>query len=322
MLPGADFFEHYAPMYRGVLHPHEHTDAFSGACVFRLEAPSGSYCVRAWPLGSITQPRLTFIHQLLHRAASLDYVPRLVPTLHGVTWVQLQGRYWEMATWLPGRADFLAQPSSRRLEAACSALARLHLAWADVAPGSAICPAVERRLTTLAQWQRLLQQGWQPSWRADDPLAPWSQRAWAQVWKRAADVPRRLARWCALRVPVQPCHCDLWHAHVLYSGDTVTGLIDYGSAKIDHGAVDLARLLGSLVGVDAALRHAGLEAYARLRPLAAWERDLVDDLDTTGVVIAATNWLRWLYHEGRTYPNSLAVAERLARLVNRLDLMS
>jgi hypothetical protein len=311
----AEVLEHYPAVLRGRAQPHTEANAFSGARLWRLETGAGPCCVRAWPRDGTTPEQLRFIHRLLQRAAALDFVPRLIATRHGDTWLHLRQRYWEMTTWLPGRADFLACPSTARLEATCTALAQLHLAWAAVEPDVSACPAVLRRLDALERWQCLVQQGWQPAWQEDDPITPWARRAWLQVQARWAEVPRRLAPWRGRLMPVQPCLCDLWHAHVLYRGDAVTGLIDYGSAKIDHIAVDLARLLGSLISGDTTLRQAGLDAYARLRPLADWERALVADLDATGTVIALMNWLRWLYDEDRVFANRAAVAARLAALL-------
>src|SRR6202023_1230336 len=80
----------------------------------------------------------------------------------------------------------------------------------------------------------------------------------------------------------QPCVCDVWHDHVLFEGDTVSGLIDFGGAKVDSVAVDLARLLGSMAGDDPVLRDAGFGAYVAVRPLSLGEVDLVTLLDRTG----------------------------------------
>ena len=120
-------------------------------------------------------------------------------------------------------------------------------------------------------------------------------------------------------MPVQFCVCDIWHDHVLFTGDAVTGLIDYGSVKPDNVAVDLARLLGSLVGDDAAAFARGLAAYKQVRPLSTDERALVPILDRTGVVLGIANWLRWLYVDGRVYEDRAAVARRLAALVERAE---
>jgi homoserine kinase type II len=128
-----------------------------------------------------------------------------------------------------------------------------------------------------------------------------------------------LAPWSDRSFPLQPCLCDIWHDHVLFDGDRVTGVVDYGSIKTDHVAVDLARLLGSLVSDDPVWRSAGLDAYAVTRPLTPEDRALVTVLDETGSLLGAANWLRWLFHEHRQYPDRPAVARRLATLVQRLE---
>ena len=45
-------------------------------------------------------------------------------------------------------------------------------------------------------------------------------------------------------VPFNLCIGDVWHDHILFEGDAVTGMIDFAAAKVDHVAADLARLLG------------------------------------------------------------------------------
>jgi Ser/Thr protein kinase RdoA (MazF antagonist) len=112
---------------------------------------------------------------------------------------------------------------------------------------------------------------------------------------------------------------DIWHDHVLFTDHNVTGIVDYASVRMDHVAVDLARLIGSLVGDDKDRRQAALEAYAVIRPLSREERDLVDLLDWTGVVVGAGNWLRWLYLENRVFENVEGVIRRLSELVTRME---
>src|SRR5947208_2431780 len=81
---------------------------------------------------------------------------------------------------------------------------------------------------------RLLSSGWRPCWHDGDPVASWARRAWDLVGQHGPAVPRRLARWAGRPVRVQPCLCDPWHANLLFDGDALTGLVDYGSVKQDH----------------------------------------------------------------------------------------
>jgi Ser/Thr protein kinase RdoA (MazF antagonist) len=118
---------------------------------------------------------------------------------------------------------------------------------------------------------------------------------------------------------LQPCLCDLWHDHLLFDGDRLTGIVDYGAVKVDHVAVDLARLLGSLVGDDADRWEEGFRAYRAVRPLSPDEERLAGVLDRAGTLLGAANWLRWLFHEGRTFDDLEAVANRLRSLMERIE---
>lgn len=292
---------------------------FSGAQLWRIDAPAGNFALKAWPADWGAPAQLTWTHGLMTQAASLPWMPRVVAADDGATFVPMQGRLWEIVTWMPGRADFDQAPSTVRLQAAATALAQLHEVWTPAVPYREVCPAVLRRLLSWHEWTRLLQSGWRPTFAPLDPFQAHAVQLWRLSLKWIDDVPRLLNPWLTRPVAVQPCVCDLWHDHVLFTGAAVTGLIDFGSVKIDHVAVDLARLFGSLIGDDTALWEAGFSAYERTRSLTGEERELAHVLDRTGVIIAATNWLRWLYHEGRVYENRAAVNSRLAALLRRLE---
>lgn len=296
---------------------------FSGARLWRITDAAGAYCLRVWPGGDLTLDRVRELHRLmaLARQSGLTFVPCVLQTRSGATWVNHVGRLWEITAWMPGQADFHARPTLPRLEAACAALALLHAVWGKDAVTVGPCPAVFRRLDAARAWLTILDSGWVPNWTQPphDPVALWASRAWSQVVRRIRELPERLQPWTQRSFPLQTCHCDVWHNHVLFDGAVVSGMIDFGSVKIDHVAVDLARLLGSLVADDVVLRAAGLAAYRRLRPLTLEEEALVQVLDETGTIVGLANWLKWLYREPRRYADRAAVARKLAELVERAE---
>lgn len=296
---------------------------FSGAQLWRVEGKNQQCCLRAWPPDGPSLDRLSQIHDRMRQAvrAGLPFVPVLFTTNEGATAVDCAGRLWDLTAWLPGHATFRPRPTPDKLAAACTALALLHGAWAARISVSGPCPAIQRRIETAREWTALLQSGWRPvfaSWEAD-PIHPWAERAWRLVQIHFHQVPLRIAPWIDRVVPLQPCLCDVWHDHLLFEGDTLTGIVDYGGVKLDHVSVDLARLLGSLVGDERQLRSLGLRAYARLRPLSSAEEGLIDVLDVTGTLLGMANWLKWLYRERRSYEDRAAVARRLAALVERVE---
>jgi Ser/Thr protein kinase RdoA (MazF antagonist) len=316
----------YARPFADVLIPLGNHGGFSGARLWRLQKPGAWYCLRAWPPDGMTAQRLLGIHALMRaaRTAGLDFVPELLATREGSTWVARAGQLWELTTWMPGRAEFHACPTAERLRAVCMNLARLHSVWAQGGVENGPCPAVQRRLDCAQNWLALVGRGWQPDLRAAsaDPIASWAGRAWRLAQQHIERVPVRLAAWRSPWFSLQSCLGDPWHDHVLFDGGRLTGLLDYGSLKVDHVAQDLARLLGSLIEDDKAKREAGLRAYNQVRPLAPEEQELVSVLDETGTILGMVNWLRWIYLEGRHYENPHAVASRLAQLVTRAERWS
>jgi Ser/Thr protein kinase RdoA (MazF antagonist) len=310
---------------QGTLTPLGNHGGFSGAALWRIDGPTGPLCLRAWPPRE-TWPRLLFRQRLLTlaRQSGLRFVPTLLLTIDGAPAVEHVGRLWELSEWLPGSADFHRHPTAARLQAGCAALAQLHVVWRGLGEEASGCPAVQRRMAFLDDWQRLLRSGWHPLAIASsgDPLRPLVERAWRLLPSALDRVPRRLRTWLDGKWTIQPCLCDLWHDHLLFDGDRLTGLIDYGAVKMDNVAVDAGRLLGSLVPNDPVGWQTGLQAYRRHAPLTAEEEELAHVLDETGVVIGAANWLRWLYEENRLCEQSTAVARRLTALLERLERLS
>lgn len=313
----------FAGAVRG-LGPLGGSGGFSGATLWRIEADfEAPLCLRAWPGDFSAIDRLEQIHRwmVLGRGAGLAYLPAIRTTIAGATWVCHSGRLWEVAQWMPGKADFRAAPSRARLEAACASLALLHRAWERERASASTCPAVERRMRLLVDWQDAVRGGWRPALNsaAIDPVGPWARRGWELLAQRLATLAPRIESWRGHPMTVQPCLCDVWHDNVLFKGDAVSGIVDYGSAKVDHVAVDLARLLGSLVGDDPQWRSWGLAAYTDLRALSPEDTRLVAFLDESGTLLAIANWLLRLYRDGRAYADREAVARRLGELVERVE---
>src|SRR5207253_1184387 len=112
-----------------------------------------------------------------------------------------------------------------------TALAQLHELWKPNETRTAVCPAVLRRMHSWQTWTRLVQSGWRPTWTPLDPYAALTEQLWRIVQERIDEAPRLLSPWLVREVPMQPCVCDLWHDHVLFTLDTVTGVIDFGGVK-------------------------------------------------------------------------------------------
>ena len=324
--------DHVLGAYPSIFRPtattfHGNRGGFSGAGIWRIEAAGQQFCLRAWPSHQSDPRQLDFIHDLMHAARStgVGFVPAVVATTAGRSHCSLNGRLWDLTEWMPGCADFRTRPTAARLEAAGTALARVHDSWQSSDRGrNGPCPAIQRRLAAASEWIELRRVGWRlPDETTDiDPVRPFAQRAWQRIDRLVEAVPERLRAWMNRSWALQPCLCDVWHDHLLFEGDRLTGLIDFGAAKIDHPAVDVARMLGSLVPDDSVSWRAALRAYRVVRPFSDEEVDLALALDETGATIAVATWLRRLYEERRPFEDRTAVARRLGSLVGRLESAS
>ena len=295
---------------------------FSGARLWHGVAADGrEVALKAHPTGADAARLENTLHRwmMTARQSGLSFVPGVERTRNGRTVIEVGGRLWDVIDWMPGRANFHGDPSDSRLIAAVTALAQIHAPWANERSAGP-CAAIERRRQAIVEWDDLVASGWRPEFDSADPIRPAAESAWSVLPRVITSVLPSIQSWLSQSVPLQPCLCDVWHDHVLFDGDRVTGIIDFAAAKVDHVAVDLARLLGSLIPDQYPRTQSALAAYAAIRPLP--QPELVPLLDQTGTVGAITNWLKWLFYDGREYPNRSAVAERLKALVTRLQAFS
>jgi len=313
-----------------------HRPGFSGAGVVRLETAFGPMAMRCWPAGWPAE-RLRGLHRLLgqiqRQGVEVIAVPFRSDT--GDTLVEAAGAWWQIEPWLPGRADYHRQPSRQKVAAAMTALAQWHLAASGFQPhssestwfrpaGSGFCPATEERLHAIAQLSPPMIRDWQALALRNAPLElhPFVTRLADGVMPRLSTLQGQLLQAATHSVPLQPCLRDVWHDHILYTGDAVTGLIDPSASRTDSVAVDLARLLGSLVEDHVDDWRFALDEYTKLRPLSLFEQRLIPILDQSGVVLSAVTWLKWLGPEARRWPDLVPIIDRLQRLTARLERLS
>jgi homoserine kinase type II len=134
----------------------------------------------------------------------------------------------------------------------------------------------------------------------------------------ASPVDQDLGRHLAIRLPQQPCVRDVHAEHLLFSGDEVTGLIDYGAMRMDNVVGDLVRMLDSLLGPDRSQWEPALKAYSAIRPLLREELALIPAWHRASVLLSAANWLDWLFVERRQFNDQAAVDRRLIELYQSL----
>lgn len=318
---------------------------FSGACLWRITTPTGPLCLRMWPHSYPTEETLRRTHGLLRHAARQGMTELPVPLRHAAplppgiplphdtddTVFKQHQTLYELTPWMPGRADFHACPSVRRLTAAMTVLARFHAAARTFSQdrdqtGPGCSPGLLQRRAKL---QRLIEgefnrlalavAGHRVAGQHGAALDERAQRLLAMFPSRASEVLQLLNRAAPLKVALQPCLRDIWHDHVLFTGDQVTGVIDFGAIRTDHVACDLARLIGSLVGDKRADWSRALQAYEDHQPLTADEHLLIGAFDQSGVLMSGLSWLQWIYVEGRQFEDQPRVLARLDENLLRME---
>lgn len=295
---------------------------FSGALLWKIDRGLQSFCLRQWPPSYPSLERLQYIHGILRTvAAEVTEVASPILDRSGQTIVVESGTLWELSDWKPGVADYHQVPSAHKLAAAMRVLARFHLAARRCgAHRTAPPPGLVARREQLG---RLVAGEFERLRLAVSPV----------TWPELYDSANQILNWFPQSAPriyqllnfasefpvaLQPCIRDIWYEHVLFTGELVTGVVDFGAMQEDHIAADISRLLGSFVRDDLQGWQTGLAAYEELRPLSSTDRELVAAYDQSAVLLSGLNWLQWLYVEGRQFANPKRVRQRIAEIVGRL----
>lgn len=298
---------------------------FSGAELWRLRTPRGTLCLRRWPQEYPTPERLEFIQAILWHVwrEGFQLVPVPIETRRHAGHVRHSGTLWELSPWMSGTADFHSDPSPHKLKAAMMALARFHRA-AERFPLPERQPSISPGILDRLRQVRELAGGGVAHLaecvaRHPRPDFDGLAREWLTLSPRALEVVRpELENASRVAVRIQPCIRDIWHDHVLFEGTEVSGIVDFGAMRPESVGADVSRLLRSLVKDAAAMWQDGLAYYRSIRSLAPEELTLLNAFDQSAAVLAAANWIRWIYDEQRDFPNWPSVQARLADSMCRL----
>lgn len=216
---------------------------FSGSQFWTWPTPQGTVGLRRWPAEHPSFEQLTFIHRVLRECSiRLAVVPAPIPFRDEATFVSHAGHLWELTNWLPGRADFQDRPTVIRAEAAMHILAQFHLAaqsvQATLSPNHIpeVChhTALDRRRKELVEWQQAgfdrIRQAIRGFNRSDRWLADLAPLAEAIVLDASTCPPLvtiNAGQLASVAFGVQPVIRDIWHDHVLFIGDEISGIVDF-----------------------------------------------------------------------------------------------
>jgi homoserine kinase type II len=176
------------------------------------------------------------------------------------------------------------QPQAVHCAAVGDMLARMHLAGADFNRS-------QPNLRGLPWWNETV-----------PVVLPYLDETQAGLLRSELAYQNHIAEGAAYAaLPQGPVHADLFRDNVMFDGEQLTGFFDFYFAGVDTWLFDLAVCLNDWCidlptgAHDATRAKAMVQAYNRVRPLAAAERDLLPALLRAG---ALRFWISrlWDYH--------------------------
>ena len=312
--------------------PVHSAESFSGAKIWRLTDQGVCFCLRQWPPSHPDIQRLQLIHTTLrHWAADgLAFIPAPLPNRHGQTIAHHDHLLYELTPWMPGKP---VAPDSINRNFVCQAMTALGQMHSSASQMSTLVRTEaplgirirHQGLSELceANWIQRLQHAMLANpFQLDAALVRLAPPLLEAACRQAPALRNRLCAVHGVPMQVFPCARDIWWDHVLFQNGVVSGVIDFGSLQIDTPAVDLARYLSSLGLASGEDWSFAFEAYRNRHPLSPDEERLVRLLANINPVLSAANWLKWLFLDGKTFPNSTAVHQRLQELAKQLQTTS
>ena len=295
----------------------------SSSPIFRCIIETGeNSTVHACLKGTPASPQNFERLQLAEKAISSanKHEPRVLPsTLPPSTHpfaIRADELYWQLSQWMPGKANYLEQPSDKKLRNAVSTLAQLHVVWAKspnaghLGPIDYTSPAMDDRIRMLeALTQQSLLDFGRPANLREEDLA---RRTSLQLVRLGKEWLEQLLFHRKQPIKLHTVLRDIWSDHVLFVDEAVSGIIDLGAIRIDEPATDVARLIGSLEPNSPARWRMALETYRHINPSVSFER--VALLDKVSCLLSAVQWYRWLIAERRQFHSPATV------LLNRWEL--
>jgi len=293
----------------------------SGAHTWRVDTDQSQFCLKLMP-PDFSVNRLLAAHHAAHqrRRKGMHYLAGYQATTAGQTYVESDGRLWELQTWMDGQpptAPF-TYPHQRGM---FQAIAEFHTMHESPPRETGPSPGIRTRLNLLEKWQFAYSQAQFPS------LQSFGHPQWNSALTQCLDSFVRyhtrlgplLSSLEQETYPLEDCIADPRPDNFRFIGDQLTGLFDLGSMRWDNIALDVSRLASEVsengeIDLDFAIAE-----VRNLRPLTPSEERLAVVLDAANVLLTGLNWVQWLVVDGITFANCNHVSYRLAHITTRLE---
>lgn len=321
MSPGSDLgalLDRYPLAFRpvGPLSPLGNSGGLSGARLWRYSAPRGEFLLRLWPESEMDAERLRLRLEWVGLLDALPFVPRPVTALDGQALQAFDRRFWHVEPRMPGEAEAMRPPSEVRVRASMEALALVHRRWERLC-STGPSPGLKLRLD---ETETLASGGLANLRDAVSRTSDSAERRIAMGWIEEAPrllptIRKELGRAVETPVTLQPSMRDVRSDHLLFTGDRLTGLVDFGALAIESPASDLARLLADWFEPDDPGRSTALSAYEQVRPMdSRW----IALFERSADLLLGSRWIRWHFVAHREFDKAGAALLGLETALHRL----
>jgi Ser/Thr protein kinase RdoA (MazF antagonist) len=288
--------------------------------LWRVTVGDRTYCLKGTPSRDRSIGNFIRIHRFLEHLWSQGCRDIACPVINlkQDTFVETFNSIWELSNFLPGEAT--RTPTLAQAVAAAEFLARLHVTAASyqsfplgIAPGlkyrRELCE--ELRNGRLNEIYSVIENS------TPSPTRDMAINVTLQIEDILPKVFEHLEQARA-KVPVQYCLVDCHISNFLFTGDLVTGAVDFITADLDSVARDVARLFGSIATQDQNIWRTCIASYQRLRPLSDAELKLALAFHTSGLVGRVANWLDWRFIARHDFADAATTHARLLQLSAQL----
>ena len=310
------------------------SSGFSGAQIWKINASQPQpLSLKHYRSDALTVNLLDGIHRVLIHAFNegCEFVAKPMRLDDGFTTVVAgppgspTAGLWELSNWVPGTA--VKSFNDAQIETAFASIARFHKAAAQVNLAFGPSPNLGQRQSQLAKLVRpdspaLDQASDLLKTASIDPVLRGPLATIVDLLQRVpqshiASLQTRLNEFATVELPLHPVVRDLRAEHLLFTGDQLTGLVDFDAMQMDSVAYDLSRLTSSMRLNEAQL-HLALSTYHAERPIQPDEAKLVQLLTGISRLLAPLSWVNWLVLEQRSFSNLAAVEQRLKEVAEDL----
>lgn len=293
----------------------------SGSEVWKVEVALASYCLKLMP-ADFSVNRLLAAHHAAHqrREHGMTYLADYLPASTGQTYVQADGRLWELQTWMDGSPPVVPYSVPQK-QAMFEAIAEFHAKHESPPRETEVSPGIKTRIELCEKWRLKhvrdqfpsLHSFGHPQWK---PALEEFLDSFVHYHARLGSLLLSLEHETYL---LEDCIADPRPENFRFDGDYLTGLFDLGSMRWDNIALDLSRLASEVSHDGEVDWNFAFQAVQLIRPLTPSEERLAIVFDAANVLLTGLNWVQWLVIDGSSFANCDHVSARLSHLTARLE---